>query len=42
MNAGNPIKYQHPNPKNHLSDKTLLIITPDFPDRENSISVRYL
>ena len=35
MNADNLVQCQPSNVENDLSDKTLLIITPDFPDKNN-------
>lgn len=36
MKSNNPVQYQQSNAKNHLQDKTLLIISPDFPDKNNN------
>ena len=36
MNLNNPVLCLQSDPKNNLIDKTLLIITPDFPDKNNN------
>jgi teichuronic acid biosynthesis glycosyltransferase TuaC len=36
MSLNNPDQSQQFDPKNNLFDKTLLIITPDYPDRDNN------